>query len=68
MFRARHYLTTYAGLVQPWRNLLTYVPDLTVRSRLFGTGYLAHGRFRAPHAALDEMPALPPAVHQGIMR
>ena len=51
MFRARHYLTTYTGLRQPWRNLLTYVPDLTVRHRLLGTGYVAHGRFRAPHAA-----------------
>ena len=51
MFRARHYLTTYTDLGQPWRNLLTYVPDLTVRSRLFGTGYVAHGRFRAAHAA-----------------
>ena len=50
MFRARHYLTTYAGLAQPWRNLLTYVPDLTVRPRLLGTGYVAHGRFRAAHA------------------
>ena len=51
MFRARHDLTIYAGLAQPWRNLLTCVPDLTARSRLFGTGYVAHGRFRAPHAA-----------------
>ena len=47
-FRARHYLTTYAGLARPWRHLLTHVSDLTVRSCLFGTGYLAHGRFRAP--------------------
>ena len=46
MLRARHYLTTYAGLDQPWRNLLTYVPDLTVRRRLLGTGYLAHGTFQ----------------------
>ena len=51
MFRARHYLTTYAGLAQPWRNLLTYVPDLAVRHRLLGTGYVAHGRFRAPRAS-----------------
>ena len=51
MIRARHYLTTYAGLAQPLRNLSAYVPDLTVRSRLLGTGYVAHGAFRAPRAA-----------------
>ena len=46
MFRARHYLTTYAGLAQPWRNLLMYVPGLAVRCRLMNTGYVAHGRLR----------------------
>lgn len=44
IFRTRHYLTTYAGLGQPWGNLLRYVPNLVVRSRRLGTAYLAHGR------------------------
>ena len=48
MFRARHYLTTYCGLQQPWHNLLTFVPDLEIRPRLFDTGYVAQGRFRPP--------------------
>ncbi len=51
MFRARDYLTTYGGLARPWRDLLTYAPDLIVRRRLLGTGYVAHGRFRTVHAA-----------------
>lgn len=45
MFRARHYLTTYAGLRQPWHYLLGYVPNLVVRPYLQKTGYVAHGRF-----------------------
>ena len=54
IFRARRYLTTYAGLRQPWRNLLTCVPDLTVRRRLLDTGYVAQGRFRAANATDDD--------------
>lgn len=46
MFRARLYLTTYSGLQQPWRYLLSYVPDLAVRPYLQDTGYVANGRFR----------------------
>lgn len=49
MIRTRRYLTTYAGLRQPWCYLTRYVPDLRIRNRLLGTGYLAHGRFD-PHA------------------
>ena len=44
MFRARDYLTTYGGLQKPWRNLLTYVPDLDIHPRLRGTAYVARGR------------------------
>lgn len=50
MIRARRYLTTYSGLQQPWRHLLSYVPELTVRSYLHATGYIACGRFRPPPA------------------
>lgn len=48
MFRARHYLTTYSGLRQPWRYLRRYVPGLVVRPYLQNTGYVAHGRFCPP--------------------
>ena len=51
MFRARHYLTTHAGLRQPWRNVLKHVPDLVVRPRLLGTAYVAHGRYRPAREA-----------------
>jgi demethylmenaquinone methyltransferase/2-methoxy-6-polyprenyl-1,4-benzoquinol methylase len=44
------YLTTFAGLDQPWRYLAEYVPDLKVRVALWGAGYLAWGRYR-PGAA-----------------
>lgn len=44
MIRAKPYLSTYAGLRQPWRNLQTYVPDLTISSFLLDTGYIAHGK------------------------
>lgn len=50
MIRARRYLTTFMGLREPWRHLLTYVPELTVRRRLFDTGYIAYGRYRPPRA------------------
>lgn len=50
MIRARPYLSTYAGLRRPWRNLETYVPDLTISPFLLNTGYNAHGRFRPPGA------------------
>ncbi len=46
MFRVRRYVTTYAGLGKPWRNLLPCVPDLEVRDRQFGTAYVAAGRLQ----------------------
>jgi len=39
------YLTTFAGLRQPWRYLAEYVPDLEVRVALCGAGYLAYGHY-----------------------
>jgi len=43
-FRARHYLTTYRGLLSPWSPLLPYCRDLrVVRSFHLGTSYLAVG-------------------------
>lgn len=48
MIRARRYLTTFTVLHRPWRHLLTYVPELTVRRHLFDTGYIAYGRYRPP--------------------
>jgi len=39
------YLTTFAGLRQPWRYLTEYVPDLAVRTALWGAGYVAFGHY-----------------------
>jgi demethylmenaquinone methyltransferase/2-methoxy-6-polyprenyl-1,4-benzoquinol methylase len=39
------YLTTFAGLRQPWRYLAEYVPDLKIRAALWGAGYVAHGHY-----------------------
>ena len=50
MMRARPYLTTYAGLRHPWRNLLLYVPGLRVNRRLLDTVYVARGRFGLPES------------------
>jgi ubiquinone/menaquinone biosynthesis C-methylase UbiE len=41
------YLTTFAGLREPWQLLAGYVPNLVVRSALFGAGYVAVGRYRS---------------------
>lgn len=46
LFRTRRYLSTFGGLTRPWRYLSAYVPDLSVRSHLQDTGYVAHGRHR----------------------
>jgi ubiquinone/menaquinone biosynthesis C-methylase UbiE len=43
-YRARHYLTTFRGLSQPWKPLQPYSQDLRlVRSFHCGTSYLAVG-------------------------
>jgi demethylmenaquinone methyltransferase/2-methoxy-6-polyprenyl-1,4-benzoquinol methylase len=39
------YLTTFAGMDQPWRRLADYVPDLRVRLTLWGAAYVAWGRY-----------------------
>ena len=39
------YVTTFAGLRQPWYRLAEYVPDLDVRTALWGAGYIAHGHY-----------------------
>jgi demethylmenaquinone methyltransferase/2-methoxy-6-polyprenyl-1,4-benzoquinol methylase len=39
------YVTTFAGLRRPWRNLIEYVPGLQVRWVLWGAGYVAWGRY-----------------------
>jgi len=39
------YVTTFAGMRRPWRYLTEYVPDLRIRSALWGAGYLALGRY-----------------------
>ena len=41
------YMTTFAELRHPWRPLAAYVPNLEVRSALWGAGYVAHGRYAA---------------------
>lgn len=40
------YVTTFAGMRRPWRYLIEYVPDLRIRSALWGAGYVAYGRTR----------------------
>ena len=40
------YMTTFAGLRRPWRHLAEYIPDLRVRSALWGAAYVACGRYR----------------------
>lgn len=59
MFRARRYLTSYTGLGRPWRHLLSYVPDLTVRPYLQNTGYVAHGQFRPLPKKFERLDAEP---------
>ena len=45
-YRARHYLTSYRGLGQPWRGLLDYVPGFhIIGTEHFGTSYLGTGTF-----------------------
>jgi ubiquinone/menaquinone biosynthesis C-methylase UbiE len=39
------YVTTFAGMREPWRHLIEYVPGLRVRAALWGAGYLARGRY-----------------------
>lgn len=47
-YRARHYLSTYRGLRQPWAPLLPHCPDLkVVRTFHAGTSYLAVGTIGA---------------------
>jgi SAM-dependent methyltransferase len=44
LWGARHYLTTWHGLRQPWRRLLDWCPDLQIVDRFHGsTTYLATG-------------------------
>ena len=44
MWRASsRYVTTFEGFGRPWSHLGPYVPDLRVKSVLFGAGYIAWG-------------------------
>ena len=43
MFRARRYVSTFEGVVEPWSHLLCWTPDFRWRSRLAGTGYVGWG-------------------------
>ena len=45
---ADRYVTTLAGIDQPWRLLQSQVPDLTVREVLAGCAYLAWGTVYSP--------------------
>ena len=42
------YVTTFGGMRQPWRYLAEYVPDLRIRSALWGAAYIATGRYHGP--------------------
>lgn len=40
---SRRYITTFEGFDRPWDYITRYVPDLRVRSTLFGAVYIAWG-------------------------
>jgi len=45
-WRARRYLTTYRGLLRPWRHLERYCPDFRpVANNFLGSGYVGAGTF-----------------------
>ena len=47
-YRARHYMTTFRGLREPWHGLRPYCPDIEVVAAWFaGSCYLATGVVRA---------------------
>jgi ubiquinone/menaquinone biosynthesis C-methylase UbiE len=43
---ARQYVTTFEGYRKPWSLMTRYLPDLQVRSALFGAAYIAWGTLR----------------------
>jgi len=43
-YLAHRYVTTFEGFRRPWSHIERYVPDLKVRSMLFGVVYVAWGR------------------------
>lgn len=45
LIRSYPYLTTFDGLARPWTLLEDYVPNLRMRSTLWGTGYVASGTY-----------------------
>lgn len=45
LIRSYPYLTTFDGLARPWTLLEDYVPNLQMRSTLWGTGYVANGTY-----------------------
>ena len=52
-WRARKYLTTYRGLLCPWRDLQRHCPDFhTVAGNFLGSGYIGVGTFEK--RAFDE--------------
>jgi demethylmenaquinone methyltransferase/2-methoxy-6-polyprenyl-1,4-benzoquinol methylase len=46
VLKARPYVTTLEGLDRPWRLIESRLENLSVRSVLFGTNYIAYGTFR----------------------
>ena len=44
----RQYVTTFEGYDEPWSLLAPYVPDLQLKSALFGAAYMAWGTVRLP--------------------
>jgi len=47
---ARRYVTTFEGYGKPWSLLARYVPDVQVKSALFGAAYIAWGTALVPEA------------------
>jgi ubiquinone/menaquinone biosynthesis C-methylase UbiE len=46
LYKARAYATTLSGLDRPWELVQPRLANLTVRSALLGTNYVAHGQVR----------------------
>ena len=58
------YMTTFAGLDQPWRGLSAYVPDLAVAPALWGAAYIAHGHYRLRSSSTGPNPGRAPSLER----
>lgn len=61
--KVRRYLTTFEGFQRPWQALEPWLEDLSVRTLLFGAGYVASGTVKSSVASDDRARTSDPA-HQ----